>query len=332
MIEVKYRATLETTPLEYNYSGDVGDQAAEEQKEQVGKYPLIYIDGTQIENQNIKYLKLFNNKMFPTIEMEFSDPTSHLMMDHYPVDNTIVSLYKRSTSSGLMDIKMDFKITKFKMNNGVSGGQVSLKLTGVLNIDKLYLFNFESYEDSTYNIIDKLSKDMELGLVSNISSTNDAMKWINPGDYRKNFITELIQNSYIDDTTFLFGYIDFYYNFNYIDINKQLSSNISEQNNIDDNERIGDELPNDPVALILSNNEDIVKTNMYISKYTIDNDSTLINLDGYRYRYTDYDKSEDKVNSYFIESMSSSDNNSIVLMGNPFTKNNLLYDESIQGV
>lgn len=330
MIEIKYRATIETIPLEYDYDENVSDTDADYQKDEIGKYPLIYIDGVQVENQNIKELIISNNLMFPTLEMTFSDPTSKLIMDKYPVDDTILSVYKRSTSDGLMDIKMDFKITNYTMINGVSGDKITLKLKAILNIDPLYLYNSESYKDTSYNVLDKLSKEMKLGFASNIDGTNDEMVWINPGELRQSFINDIIKNSYIDDTTFLYGYVDFYYNFNYVDINKQLNSDISTQMTINDTERIGDEFENEPLPLILTNNKDSIETTMYIDKYTINQDSTEINIDsGYRYEYNGYNKSDDHFKTYFIDSITDSGSNGLILKGNPFTTNGILYEQSI---
>ena len=331
MIEIKYRAELTTLEFEYDYADNVGDEDADFQKDEIGKYPLIYINGVQVENSNISELTIHNNQMYPSLDMTFTDPTSHLMLDKYPVDDTIVSLYKKATSDGLMDIKMDFKIIKFSVINGVSGDKITLKINAIINIDKLYLFNFESYEDTSYNVLDTLASEMELGFASNIAGTSDDMKWINPGDYRLNFIDNIIKNSYIDDTTYLYGYIDFYYNFNYVDINKQLNSDISTQVTINDTEKIGDDLKNDPIPLILSNHKDKKETTLYIDKYTINQDSTKINIDtGYRYRYSGYDKTEDKYSRYYIDSISEAGNNGIVLKGNPFTEDGILYEESIR--
>ena len=335
MIEIKYRALIETISLEYDYNKDVQDKDAEFQTDEVGLSPLLYIDGVQVENQNIISMKINNDSMFPTVEIEFTDPTSHLLMEQYPVDNTILSIYKKSTSSGLMDIKMDFKILTFQTNNGTTGTQVTIKITGVLNIDDMYLLKYESYEGSSYNVFDTLSTDMLLGYATNIDTTNDDMVWINPGDYRQNFIREIIKKSYIDDTTFLFGYVDFYYNFNYIDINKQINSDISTQNNIDDTESLGGELSEDPIPtpLIITNNEDKASSNLYILKYTVNHDSTKVNIDtGYRYRYIAYNKTDNQTKSYFLDSITGDNDNSIVLKGNPYSTNDILYNESIKDV
>ena len=332
MIKLKYRSTITTNEFKYEYSDDVSDNNAQAQTDEIGKYPLIIIDGVQVENKNIKTLKLFNTKMFPELELTFADPTSELLMKKYPVDDTILSLYKQSTSSTLMDIKMDFKITEFKMINGVSGDQVTLKIKAILNIDDLYLYNFESYKDTSYNVLDILSKDMKLGFASNIDNSNDDMIWINPGLFRQDFLREIISHSYIDDDTYLFGYVDFYYNFNYVDINKQLNSDISDQNNIGDSEKITSDIKEDPTPLILSNNKNNESTNMFIDKYTIDQDSTKINIEnGYRFRFSEYDVIADKYNSYVLDSITGDDENGIVLKGNPFLKTNKLFEESING-
>ena len=333
MIEVKYRATLETANIEYDYADDVDDKPAETQKEEVGKAPLVNLNGIQIENENIVTLKIKNKNIYPEIELEFSDPTSKLLEDEYPADNTIISIYKKATSKGLMDIKMDFKILSFQTNNGVSGDQVTFKITGILNIDDMYLYNFESYKGTTYDVLDQLSKKMKLGYVSNITSTNDEMVWINNGGLRQNFIKDIISKSYIDDSTFLIGYIDFYYNFNYVDINKQLNLDITKQVSIDDTGQIGSEFEKepDPIPLILTNQENKSSTNLYISKYTVLNNSTQTNIDsGYRYKYTSYNTSDDKVDRYFLDSITEEGNDEkIILKGNPQVKNDKLYEESM---
>jgi len=346
MIEIKRRSLIETKPLEYDFGTnedkknrleaagqtvkDISDEDADYQTGEVGKYPLVYIDGVQVENENIKYLKIFNDAMYPSIEIEFSDPTSHLIDENYPLDDSIVSVYKKSTSKGFMDIKMDFKIMDFKTIKGTSANTISLKLTGILNIDDLFLCKFESYKDTSYNVLDNMTNLMKLGFASNITDTNDSMTWINPAYFKHEFIRDIVNHSYLDDTTFLFGYIDFYYNFNYVDIEKQINSDISTQMTINDTESVLKDDKEEPIPLILSNNEDKADTTLYIEKYTVINKSTEINVEyGYRYRFTSYNISEDKINKYLLDSISESGPNGIILKGNP--DNNTLYNESIRG-
>jgi len=340
MIEIKYRASIKTQEIKYDYDKEVTDNNAQSQTDEIGKYPLVFINGVQIENQNIKLLKLYNDKTYPQLEMIFSDPTSELLSvdsgddfkETFPGDDSILNLYKQSSVEGLMDIKMDFKITEFKIINGVSGDQIEFKLNAEININNLYLYNFESYRDTSYNILDDLSKKMSLGFASNIDNTNDEMVWINPGQQRKSFIQDIISHSYISDDTYLFGYLDFYYNFNYVDITKQLDEDISEQNNIDDKAKISQDLDVDEeTPLILTNNENQKSTNLYIHKYTIYQNSTKINLDnGYRFMFSEYNVTDDEYNKYLMDSIIGDDDNGIILKGN-LTNDNLLYDNSVRG-
>jgi hypothetical protein len=45
------------------------------------------------------------------------------------------------------------------------------------------------------------------------------MNWVNNGKVSKDFL-DVINHSYISDNSYVLGYIDFYYCFNYVDIEK----------------------------------------------------------------------------------------------------------------
>jgi len=341
MIKIIKNTEIITKDFEYNYHKNIPDNQADQQKDEIGKYPLIFINGIQIENKDIVSFIIYNDSSYPEIELEFLDPTSKLFED-FPVDNTIISLFKKSKGGLILngeryevkDVKMDFKISKFTPIKGKDNNKVTFKIHGILNVDELYLFNFESYKNTTFDLLKKLSIDMKLGFSSNITNTNDEMVWINPGEQRKEFMKTIIKNSYIDDTTYLFGYIDFYYQYNYVDINKQLNSDITDQKIIDNSNNFDPKVQDETEAipLILSNNPDKATTSLFINKYTINSNSTDININtGYRYRYSGYNKSDDKFSRYKLDSISDDNKGGIILKGNPFEDNNLLYEESIGG-
>jgi hypothetical protein len=104
--------------------------------------------------------------------------------------------------------------------------------------------------------------------------------------------------------------------------------------NIGDDEKVSkNQKVNKPIPLILTNNKNNSSTNMYINKYTVIQDSTKINIEiGYRYRYSAYDINEDKLHQYKLDSISESDNNGIILKGNPILGDNILYNKSIKDV
>jgi hypothetical protein len=47
------------------------------------------------------------------------------------------------------------------------------------------------------------------------------MNWVNNGKVSKDFFLDVINHSYISDNSYVLGYIDFYYCFNYVDIEKK---------------------------------------------------------------------------------------------------------------
>ena len=55
------------------------------------------------------------------------------------------------------------------------------------------------------------------------------MTWINPKYKPYDFMGDVIDYSYISDESFIVGYIDHYYNFCFIDVQKELLRNIENE-------------------------------------------------------------------------------------------------------
>lgn len=344
MIEYIERPTIKGKIIEFDFSTNeelkniVGDKNAKIEKNQneinrfkedITKYPIVFLDGVQLEATEVKFLKIYNDTFLPRIKLSFVDVTNKILDENYPLDNSIISFFKDSNDEELLPIRMEFKITNFTIIKGKSRESgFSCQIDGILNIDDFYVQNFESYKGNSSDVLLELSKNMGLGYATNIkSSTNDEMIWINPANYRIEFMKNIIERSYLDDNTFLFGYVDFYYNFTYVDIEQQINDDISNQmcNIID--KRLTKDV--DKVPLILSNHPDIESTNLYINKFTIDNSSFRTNLKcGYQHVITYYDKLKNDIQRYNIETITYDDENDIVLKD---SDENLLYDRLITG-
>lgn len=345
MIKIIERSTIETIPLEFDFDqsqkskenfGEIekSDDAIDFNARQTNFFPYVYIDGVIIEQTNIIKLNLNNDFLIPYIEMSFYDPTNKLIDENYPLDDSIISVFKGSETDDFMPIKMDFKITDFNTSKKIDSNTIIFSLKAVPNVDDLYLADFEAFKGTSYDILKTISKDCKLGFATNIEGTNDEMKWINPSEYRVDFMKDVILHSYLSDETFLYGYVDYYYNFNYVDLEKQMQDDISEQMNIMDNKYITKEnVEKVETPLILTNNPDQNNTNMYISGYNIENSTTFINLEyGYKHFCYFYDKKDFNINSYQIDSISDEGvDNKIILKGNPNSDiNNSLYTRLIQ--
>lgn len=346
MIKIIERASIETKSFNLNFDNnpdlkkssenqnkpvpEKSDTDIQKNSEDLGKYPVIWINGVVIESNNIVRLTLNNDGFVPYLTLEFSDPTNKIIDEKFPTDNSIVSIFKESTNKALMAIKMDFKVTDFSIIKGSANKEtITYYIDAIVDIDDFYLMNYESYKGTSFNVLKDLSKDMKLGFATNINTTNDNMIWINTANYKVEFLKDIVERSYIDDDTFLFGYLDFFYNFNYVDIETQLKDDISEQMNSLDRESSVKDGKDDQVPLILSNNPDYANNNMFINKYTVENSSTNINLQyGYKHYAIYYNRSDDEIKNYSLDNITTDDGNTVVMKGNE-NDNNILYNTMV---
>jgi hypothetical protein len=333
MIERIDLPTIVTKSYELDYSENPGDREKTDREVQqnagdLNRGPIVWLNGLQIEPSSIETIILNNNTYLPKVTIVFVDPTGKLCDENFPLDNSTVSIYKGSPSpdSPFYGIKMDFKITDFNIIKGREGQEdLKYEIDAIIDINDFYLNDFESYGGTSFDVLRKLAKEMGLGFVTNITNTNDNMIWINPSNYRIEFLKNIVKNSYVDDETFLFGYVDFQYNFNIIDINKQLESDISNQMNLVE-ESMSDNLQEE-TALILSNHPDETNSNMHIKKFTLLNSSTNVNLTyGYKNKLNTFNIIDKKMNKYDLDAITTDDENSIVLKD---SEDNELYDNMV---
>jgi len=321
MIKVITRPKIKVKPIEIDYNKNTSQDALDFNTENLGRFPLLVFNGLTLDNNYVEYFKISNDKFLPYFEMIFSDPSNKLKEDIYPLDNSILSVFIKARSEYLMPIRMDFKITDFRTIKYTRSEKNSTKLIaiGILDINSLYEMKFQSYNGTSFNVLKKIAEENNLGFATNIDNTNDKMTWINPAEYIGNFISKITNKSYKDDSAFLWSYIDFYYNLCFIDIETQLSEDITEQQQV---LNYGDYLKGKEIItpLILSNHPDFNTTNMYIDKYSIINETTKTNLKlGYKQYIRWYDKIKSTYSTIVLDTISTkgAKDNQIILKGQP---------------
>ena len=327
MIEVISRSNKKLKQIQFSYNENVGDRDILDWSQAIGKFPYVVINGVTIESTDMIYLKLYNNKFFPELEMTFRDPTNKIHDSQYPLDQQIVSILIKANSEMLMPIRMDFYITSFNTQKNKSGGEYNLyALRGILNVRRI-VKNY-SINDTSYNALKKIADIAELGFASNILNTNDKMVWLNTGvDFVTEYVHDIVKHSYMNDGTFLWAYIDFYYNLNYVDIEKQLRDNIDKDRSMTGTEYYTG--TQDTMPLILSNHPDKNSTNLYIDKYNLMNDSTDVNFRlGYNPQIIYYDNDNKDILNVNLDTISDRGlkSDQIVMKGQP-DDNNYLKDQ-----
>jgi len=180
----------------------------------------------------------------------------------------------------------------------------------------MYLAKVESFNNTTsYGVMRKIAELSGLGFATNINDTNDAMTWINAGDKVVDFCKDVIKRSYRSDNSFIWGFIDFYYNLNFIDVQEQVDFDLSKQlgvvtggiNEIQKSLSLAQS--SDENFVYLSNDEQDSKTPTYFETYKIFNSSTTKSIkQGYSNRVKFYDWEEKNLLIFNMGSISNDDN------------------------
>lgn len=339
MIELQLKPDKGKLKLEEAIINSVGDDYtfAEEKLKIMKEVPQIYYYDVEFPMEYVKKLKIESIGYLPTMYVIFDDIYNVIHDIGFPADNAKVTIVMPSKSDNLADIFLEFKITKFSVNPTQNNNNKRIEMYGILNVENILIKNYESFNDKTsYDVCKDIAGEVGLGLMSNVTSSNDKMTWLNPGMNRYLFLAnEVIKKAWISESSFVWSFVDFYYNINYIDIEKALSDDIKDIKWI---AHLGStEEGKQIVSPVLSNDESAKETNMFFVGENIKNNSTEISiLRGYLRDifYYDVDGNWDKkagsYKEYTLDTITTPDkDNTVYLKGDPgdttFYKNNKSY-------
>jgi hypothetical protein len=337
MLEQKFKPNsekLNIKPVEITTTGKE-QKYVNHDKEVREVLPQIYYYNAVILTSDIITLEVESSSFLPMCYLTFND--SQNMMDDlgFPTDNATVTVVLPSGHPNLANIFLTFKIIEYDQDTIANDIAKRISIVGILNIDDILIKEYNSYNMSSYDTLTEIAKKSGTGFMSNIDSTADKMIWLNPGERNYNFIQDVVKKSWVSDESFMVSFVDFYYNLNFIDVEKQLSQDIKEIAWVKQN-RIDNETPKetDVATPMLSNNKSLQQNNNYFTGENVVNKSTDVSLQrGYtrNVHYYDIDGNWDKkagaYKVYGLDTISSSKNgdNKIVLKGDGnsdfFTKN-----------
>jgi hypothetical protein len=300
MITIIEQSKIETLPLSFNPKDEQDAKLILESFDfmpylSITKFDEdVLVKTTTIDIRDIIYIKLFNNSFLPEIEIYCVDSKGILFNDIYPFDNdTIISIFIKADSEMLMPIRMDFRVTEYETDK--SGINNNLTIKGILNIEDLHYSRYETLNGTSFDVVRKLSSDINLGFVSNISNTNDYMKWLTMSETYLQIINNITKNAFISEETFIWTFIDFHYRLNFIDIQTEINDFTLKQT-WTSVKTLTQKEEESQVDLYLTNNEAFSFTNRFISKFNLINEATKINLkDYYKLTATWYDKNKNSV-------------------------------------
>jgi len=332
MIAQKSKASREKLgikPLEISYKGDSPAQA--NRKVQVASStPQVYYYGAEIVAAHIKQLTVDSNKFLPLCFVNFIDLYGMMNDIGFPTDNAKLLIVLPSNHANLGNIFMEFKITKFEVITN-RGGSKQIMLWGICNLDSMLVPKFEWREGTSYQTLEWIAQDSGLGFSSNVSSSMDKQKWLNPGMNRLDWCQNITHSAWNGESSYIWSFVDFYYNLNYVDVEGELTSDISQPSwlqqtlfngtiNQSDSQKPSYSPP------FLTNNDSMKTTNQYFTSDKILNKSTSTSLKrGYirsLYYYDidgNWDKKAGQLAKYDIDTITTpgSESTSILLKGDP---------------
>jgi hypothetical protein len=172
---------------------------------------------------------------------------------------------------------------------------------------------------SSNELLQVICKEIGLGFNTNIVETNDEMNWINTGSRNWEFMSEVVENSYISDEGFISASVDIYYNFNFVDIQKELSRDTSSDKSVSTNglrDILGLPQTEETGPMILTSDNSLSGTNHYFSTWKILNRATDTALErGYSDDFVYYNADTKKTENFDVHSMTLNEGESMVLKG-----------------
>ena len=288
-----------------------GNQDAVTMAGHIGNTIFMDYNGTHINDRDIVSLKLYHDGMVPKVDVIFND-TNGMITKEPPRDETNFDIFLSSRSPNLKSIHLKMRIVDY---NRLTNNQY--QFFGSLDVSELYRMKFKVYRGTSFNVLRGICKDLGLGYNSNIDDTKDEMPWRNIGDKQFKFMEEVVKHSYISDTSFMAGYIDYYYCFNYVDVEKEMTRDISKDSGIDtggfdsgksDEQKI--------VPLTLISDTSMQSSSMYFAKTGERSEATKTSMEqGYKTRTKFYDKVKKMFLVFDVDSTTSDASKSIINKG-----------------
>lgn len=305
------KPSVKLSPIEFDGTDQKHDN---EVAVGLGFTPFFWYNGYQVSDRDISSLNLYYEGILPKVSIIFIDSVGFMKKDGFPLDDAKFELFLNSGSKNLKSIHLKFKLENFQENKGKS-----YTIIGTLDLKDFYKIAFKSYRGTSFEVLRKISGELELGFNSNITNTVDNMNWVNNGKLSKDFFSNIINHSYISDTSYVLGYIDFYYCFNYVDIEKEWLRDISTDVGLNSTgiNHLNNESDKDKIEqLILTNDKSVNTSPFYFSSYKLNNNSTQISLTkGYFTRSKVYDSISKQFLIFDVNSQTSDGSKTHILKG-----------------
>ena len=273
---------------------DKGDNV-DKQTKAIGAFePFILCNGVQVKRVNIESFEIELSGNVPKCSVSFTD-LGAFKVDSMPRDGDFFTILLNSKhQETFKSVHMDFDIIEVISAPDapdVEGGS-EITLEGIAKIPRLFGEDCQVLDsDTSLAHLEKIARDLELGLATNVESTDDKQSRIQAYETFLDFIKSIVEDSYISDDAFAKWYIDQYYYLTYVDINKifnsknpkldEVMSVLTSFANSEAQKRTAEDTTdsdNVKVPLLLTNHVELTGLSCYIRDFEIVNNSSKISL------------------------------------------------------
>lgn len=314
------KPTINLPTIEMNRDKTGGTTGQDDFTNGLGYAPFIWYKGFSIEERYITNLRLYHEGLIPKIEFTFKETKDILKSNVTPTDDSTIDLFLNSTSSNLKSLHINFKIESFEQ--GVEKVGQTYTIVGTMNIPNIYLVGNKSYNNTSFSTLREICRELEIGFNSNITDTDDKMSWRNTNKKIYEFMDNIIARSYISDESYMVGYIDYYYCFNYVDVEKEMNRDNSKDvgiNTAGASQQFKENEASRIVPLLLTNDPSQTSSSNYIGTVEKINDSTKKSLkEGYATITKFYDRIKKQFLVFTVDSTTSDGSKSIILKGGEY--------------
>mgnify|MGYP001577074278 CR=1 FL=1 len=191
-------------------SEDQGENVDKQTKEIGAFEPFILCNGVQINITKLDSFELDLSGIMPLCTIDFTD--SAFGVDSMPRDGDFFTVLLNSKhQETFKSVHMDFDI--IEVNSDETGGVI---LEGICKIPRMYKEDCQVLDTETsLKQLELVVRDLEIGLATNVDSTDDKQSRIQAYETYQDFITSIIEDSYISDEAFVKYCVDQYYYLNY---------------------------------------------------------------------------------------------------------------------
>lgn len=280
-------------------------------------YPFVIINGKEIPPTLLGRMEIdcmgFMPKLFMSIRIV--NGKTDFFNRVFPRAGDIISIFLRSPNDNIKPIRNDYQIVTVDYMGGQYPGDLGesyLRITARLYIPNLYFQKTFSYEGTSYEVLKQICEELEIGFASNVDASDDSMRWMSVGNY-EDFINNVTKHSWQDENSFFTSFIDFYYNLNFVNVNKQFTYVVDGQPGVisDLNVRIPKEnktLEREMDVFALTNDLKTASFNNFIARFNVINNASLITYkEGVQKDFSMYDFSTNTIVYDSISPLSTAD-------------------------